>query len=792
MLNSHKQEDPILESEISIDSGTTMLADLLGMFRRQSRLIGVAFVLGLAGGAVFIAVAPKKYTATASVFVDFLHPTTLSTTQMISLTNGVIDPAAVESQIDILQSEHIAKLAIDRLGLLKNPDLVIYRNPLLSQLTNLAVRIGLISPPTNYEIERSVVDAVMKNTSVVRAGKNQQTFVIEVSYDAQDPAIAARAANAIVGNYLTDQLRARFDMAKLANDWFDDRLREIHGSVVAAERAAQKFRADNNIITVTGNPLDEQNLSQSDQNLVTARVALADARARRDRLNQIIATGEVQAVVPDALSSAQIQGLRTKYAELMQHEGELRFRVGPGHESLAQVRAEIAQTQTLIKDEFDRIRRSTENEVKIDEARIAEMEQHEVNAVTSSTLIKEKMVQAAELDREARAVRALYESFMGRFQQTLQEQSYPVSDARMITEAQPPTKQSRHTGLILALGSVAGFFLGAGAAWLRENMDRRIRTGMELEIATGARFLGNLPIICPAEMKTFSREVQVQGHSRVNRKMLETPSFLQWKGLVQFSLVRALGFAFSSEEKANGQKRIAESPPPACLENQFHAVDSILRYAVTEPLSPFAETMRSCKISLRQLPQGAALVLGITSLTPKEGKSTFASNFAHHLAAGGYRTLLIDGDLRNPVLSVAFGARRSRGLLQVLSGLATLEDVVISDPTTKLCFVPSGVQKPIINSEELLHSHFCKDFISSVSERFDFVVFDAPPLLPVVDVRVLAQHLSGLFIIAEWDRVTPNLIKWGLKQSPAITQRLVGCILNKVPRKEINAYEGYY
>lgn len=789
MLMKHHQEGPALESAASQqDAVAETISGLLATFRRQSRLIGVACALGLTGGVLYIAIAPKKYTATASVFIDFLHPTNLSTSQGAPLGIGLVDPAAVESQIHVLKSERMALRAIRRLDLMKNPDLVLYRNPIFTPIRQLGATLGLLSPETPYQVERSVVTAVMGNTTVQRAGKSQQTFLIEVSYDAQDPELAARVANAIVAAYLTDQLESRFEMAKLANDWFNDRLLEMRESVAAAERAAQKFKAENNINTVTGNLVDEQSLAQSERILVTARAALADARARLDRLNQIIAEGNVQMAVPEALSSPVIQRLRNEYSDLKGREADLRQRgVTENHSTIAQIRASIAQTERLILGEFERIRASTENELKTTEARVIGLRQEKTSAISSLTVTKEKLIHAAELDREAASVRALYESFMNKFQVTTHEQSYPVSDARMITAAQPPIKESRRKGVILVLGSTLGLILGLGAAWLRENVFARIRTGGELEAATGMPFLGNLPSL------QFRRtgEIKTDRAGKLGKKPLASV----WRALNQpFSDIASRG---EGQNGAMGNAKASQTSvqglPTAEVEPSFNNVDPILRYAVDEPFSRFAETMRSCKVSLQQMPRGDTIsLIGIASAMSKEGKSTFASNFARHLVSGGYRTLLIDSDLRNPSLSRAYGKRQAMGLIHILSGQVKFTDVILSDPAARLSFLPAGIQKAVANSEEFLSSSASRDFFASVRDQFDFVVVDLPPLLSVVDGRVAVEHLDGLFFIAEWGHAEPRMIRQALKQFGTLQNRFIGCVLNKVPQQEMSPYEGYY
>ena len=591
------------------------------LMRRRWRSIAASCLVGIALGILVLTILPKKYTATASVFIDFLHPAGPST-QMAPTTLGLVDPAAVESQIDILQSERVAIGAIERLGLFKTPDVLLQPLPIISSIYSIARKIGVMSSPSDYDIRRAVVAAVMGRTTVERAGKSQggqETFVIEVSFDASDPELAARMANALAQTYLTEQLEARFDMAKLANDWFIERLQGMRKAVADAEQAAQKYKADNDITMVSGNRamslVGEQNLGQIEESLTSAQAALADARSRLDTLNRIIAAGNPQQAVPDALASPSIQHLQSQYTDLAQRAADLRQRgTPPDHDVINRLSAAIAETQRLIMDEFGRIRESTQNEVNTTESRIAQLQHQSDVASESLKLTKAKELHAAELDREAAAVRTLYEAFMNQFQVTTQAQSYPVSEERMVTVAEPPVKQSRRVGLIVAVGGALGALVGGCMAWLRENAGH-VKTGQELEDAIGAPFLGILP-------------------------ELETPL------------------------ASKRQKQLVRLTP-------------LLTYAVKHPMSVYAETIRNCKASLLRFGEEPTdAVLGVISAVQGEGKSTFAANLAFHLASSGYRTLLVDADTRNPELSSAFNKVHSGGLIQILSGRTSTDDAL--------------------------------------------------------------------------------------------------------------------
>lgn len=781
-----------------MDPGSTLphaavpLPPLTTTFNRHRALIAVCFATGLAGSVLFLAVAPKKYTASATVFVDFSHPTGMMTSQAVTIGQSQVDPAAVQSQIDILGSEHIATLAINRLGLLKEPGLLLGENPVAKWINEELISLGVISPPSSYEVERDLVEAFMKATTVKKEGKKaSDTFVINVSFDARTPELAARGANEIVKAYLADRLDARFDVAKTAHEWFTDRVRKMREIVVRAEEAAQRYKAENNIHTVSGTLqgstgsvilADERNLSHADQSLGDARNALADARARLDRLDRILATGDVQSVVPEALNSPVIQKLRSDYADFANREQDLKPRVSPDHYSMAQVKASLALTQRLILDEVRRIRASTENEVKVGQSRVETLEAQMQHVADAAKATKERMVKAAELDREAAAVRDLYQSFMSRFQLTEQEQSYPVSEARIVNQAQPPIKQSRKRSLILALGGALGLVSGCGAAWLKERGDRRIRSGLELAVATGAHYIGSLPSF--SELKV-AKANDITLNSKLWRWLRDlwagaritlAPTFIP--GLKLEPAVAQPQSKPSSSDFAY-TKHVGRAPgalPPPL--GQYSEPPYQMRYATTHPLSAYAHTVRSCKVMLQQrVKRERAVSVGISSLGEGEGKSTVASNLAQHLAQSGYRTLLIDCDLHKGTISAKYEAS-GFGLLQNLGGSVEQDDFILSRSGQQLYLLPSGAHEPVLNSEDRFLAGFAQ-VIARVEDKFDFIVLDFAALRTAPDLRIAAASLDAIIIVAESGKTHADQLAFALGEAPDVSKRVIGCVLNK-------------
>src|SRR5260370_26965 len=199
--------------------------------------------------------------------------------------------------------------------------------------------------------------------------------------------------------------------------------------------------------------------------------------------------------------------------------------------------------------------------------------------VGQSAGTKKTMVQFRELEREADTYRTLYQAFLQRYQETIQQQSFPITEARVITSASRPDKPSYpKRALILVLSVVLGSMAGAGAGALREYRDRVFRVATQVRDELGLVFLGML---------------QAVDHPVVFKN-------------------------------ASGDKRAAKQVAPR---------DSLQRYSIDHPLSSFSETLRSIKVAADlALSDRKPKIIGVISALPNEGKSTVSKNFASLLA----------------------------------------------------------------------------------------------------------------------------------------------------------------
>lgn len=209
------------------------------------------------------------------------------------------------------------------------------------------------------------------------------------------------------------------------------------------------------------------------------------------------------------------------------------------------------------------------------------------------------------------------------------------------------------------------------------------------------------------------------------------------------------------------------------------------------PQSPRAESFRQLRTNLQFANVSAhAKTVLVTSSIPGEGKSTTATNLAIALAQSGQSVCIVDADLRRPMVSEYLGLDGSVGLTTALVGAADVLDLLQPWGDDNLYVLASGAIPP--NPSELLGSQEMKRLLDRLEESFDSVIIDAPPLIPVTDAAVLAQHVGGVIMVAGAQTVRRQDLDKSLNALQMVGAVVLGVVLNRIPAKGADAYSYSY
>jgi len=184
-------------------------------------------------------------------------------------------------------------------------------------------------------------------------------------------------------------------------------------------------------------------------------------------------------------------------------------------------------------------------------------------------------------------------------------------------------------------------------------------------------------------------------------------------------------------------------------------------------------------------------VIAFTSSLPNEGKTTVSTALAQLTAHSGSRTILLDCDLRNPSLSRKLAPNATVGFLEVVSGKASLEEAIWTDPVTRSAFLPCVVESRVVHSSEILGSSATKKLFDHLREMYDYVIVDLSPLAPVVDVRATTSFVDSYVFVIEWGRTKIDVVEHALNVTRGVYDNLLGIVLNKADINVLSRYESY-
>jgi capsular exopolysaccharide synthesis family protein len=206
--------------------------------------------------------------------------------------------------------------------------------------------------------------------------------------------------------------------------------------------------------------------------------------------------------------------------------------------------------------------------------------------------------------------------------------------------------------------------------------------------------------------------------------------------------------------------------------------------------SELAEAYLSVETALKfSTPEGLPRSLLVTSTQPSEGKSTTSISLAITMARLGYRTLLIDGDMRSPSVHDMLGVANSKGLSDILSGNSKLDSVVVPSGRENLFVVPAGHTPP--NAAELLSGLHLDELIGDALGTFDALIIDAPPVMGLADAPLIASKVAGCLMVVEANRTRARQASVALKRLESAHANILGVVLTKINSKRAHYGYGY-
>ena len=660
-------------------------------------------VVAVALAAAFVLLVPHKYTATTQILID---PMDLRGAQTdISPTIPQSDAAVlqVESQARVIASDNVLRRVVISEDLDHDPEFM--HGAQAEQYGPLAA-----------------LNELQKRVQVKRS---ERTYVVDVSVTSEDPAKAARLANAIAQAYLAEQTEVRSNAARQISQALTARLKELQTRVRDAEQKVEAYKASHNIVGATGELVNEQQLTSLNAQLSAARARISEAKARLDQVESVLHSKTPIGAFPEAVQSQTISMLRSQYAEIMRRDAEQKSSLGERHPAVIEIEAQGARLQKLIEDEVNRIAASDRAEyerAKADEGMLS----RQVDGLKDTAVsTNESLVGLRELERDVQASRAVYESYLVRSRETGEQEQVDTKNIRIISKADRPLHRSSPppsivVGLVAAL---LGFASGVGIVIMRG--------ATEDAAPRPARARAKMP-------KNFGRV------GAFAKKLWQPP----------------------------------EPPRAIAVLATFPNVDIAFGLdAVEDPHSRFAREIQKVydAVQASHTKRGNPSVLIVTA--DDEDDTASVALMLAAAAAATQRVLLIDTDLKRRTLSAIDADDGEAGLVDVAVGRRELSEVIVRDRDTNvnlLPFVSPNSRRDRRISDADIKQAFDK------TKRFDMVIVAAVDVGRDPSARFFAGLVDHIVLVARADERDDDAVELFVARLGADAQKVRGAVLTGV------------
>jgi succinoglycan biosynthesis transport protein ExoP len=696
-------------------------------------IVGLALMVSLLTALV---VWPKTpiYQATASLLMEPKQAKILSIEDIYAADTNKND--YLQSQVEILKSRDLAKMAIEKLHLLDYPEF----NPKPeAESSRFDWRKWLpidlpASPPAEPKTtvldeffmplspEERLIPAFQGRLSVevVRG-----THIVKINFESADPELAMRAANMVGEVYIESGVHAKSELTQQATEWMSSRLEGLKEKLAQSDRNLQAFMEKQNLVdlegifTLTGKEIESTmaSLAVVRQQRVQVENVYRQIQALGDDLHKYVDS------VPEIYSDASTQALTNKLVELHTAESELSKHYGYLHPKMVSIRSEIESVERSFEKQVDSLAETIKN--RYESAKSNEMALTAALEASKRHIqeLSKKQSQLRELQREVESNKNLYELFFNRLRETKETGDLQSANARFIDRAFKPTTPIKpKKRLIIATAFFSSLLAGVLLAFLIEHLDNSFKDASDLEKKLGVPLLGLVPFIRPP---------------RRGEKINLADLFLQ------------------------------------------------------DSQSSFGESIRTIRtgvlLSSLDYPRKT---MAVTSSLSGEGKTTISINLAFALAQMG-KVLLIDADLRRPSLARFLGFdSRTPGLSNLLAQTTEADLCIQPFEAGKIDIIAAGMPPP--DPLQMLSSQRFADFIKEYESGYDFILLDSPPVQAVSDALVIAKLVHSIIFVVKAETTPIRAARESLKRLRKSHTAVCGVVLNQLDMKKADRYGDYY
>ncbi len=567
---------------------------------------------------------------------------------------------------------------------------------------------------------------VVNNLSITSVGKNAD--ILEVTYQNKDLELVRNVVDLVAKAYLKYSLEERQTDIRRGIVFVEKQLPQLRSRVETQQDQLQKLRQKHNLVDpeTKAKQLSSQ-IGAVEQQRLDTQLQLNEAKSLYAYLQKELTQQPAELAAASVLSeNSRYQGLLNQLLEIdtqMARESVLFLEKSAESEILREQRQNLLP---LLHREEQRVAREIASRIRDLEAR---------NQILTKTLerLNQQVKQLSvitrdytDIERELLIATDNLNQFLAKREALQIDVAQREIPWQLLAPPSEPQPSSASVKKNLVLGTILGLLLGLGTALAVDKLRNILYTSKEIKDITGLPLLGVIPFKKELEEFTLAEDVTV-----------------------------SIQQAESKLELGNGHKP--------------------KRY----PTSPFFEAFRSLYTNICLLsPDSPTRSLAISSAAPAEGKSTVAIHLAQAAAAMGQRVLLVDTDLRHPNLHNRLELMNMRGLTNIISTEnLDFNNVILRSPLEDNLFVLTAGSVPP-DPIRFLASQKMKDLMEQLQVAFDLVIYDAPPLLGLADVPLLAAQTNGVVLVAGLGKLKRSLLEQTLDELKVSGTPILGVVAN--------------
>jgi capsular exopolysaccharide synthesis family protein len=712
---------------------------IFSTLRRHLWVLLATVVIIVGTTAVVVEGMPKQYTSQADLIIE-PQRTQVSDLQAISSDAEDIG-SLMRTQIGILSSPSLALGVVEALHLTTNPDFVPQAG-LKAKVMALLVRYNILPKPpavTVTEADRANIAAGILS-SKLSFSNDPESRLLGIAVTTRSAVLSARIANEVARQFLAFKVQEKFAAMQRAHDWLQGQVVSLEAQVRADDDAVEAYRLSHGL----GEELPEQ--------------------AGMDG-----GTGQVQTINRQQLNDISAQLIDVS-RDLTEKEGEL-------------AQAKIALKGTISTSELPAVLASPMVAQLLDEATAAQGQAAELADTEGSG------------NPELASVRARAGALEARARDEMATVARSLSVEVAAERAQQAALQQQMEQLRSAVSNENAAQLGLNTL---ETQARATRNIYESFLSRAAQLANVAGIQEPDASLVSSAEVPLGPSAPQPSRLLAIAGVLSIVlGTIFAVLLDRVRSGFSEPEQIES---VVGLPLVGLLPKVRQTRFGRSRGGRAEiALTASLDRLRG---QMRVLGEDRPKVVMVTSALPKEGKSVFSAELARNMAAAGWRVLLLECDFCCPSMAGYLGVQSGPGLCEILSGTALgATENLIRRPANNLDVILAGKMRG--DSQEMLASRRMSALIDDVRQRYDVVIMDTPPVLPVADALVLGRLADTTLAVVQWEKTPRDAVRNTIRLLRGSGASVMGLVMTRVDLRKASLgggsmsyafrhYDGYH